>query len=64
MVMFLDQSPREAPLRLAERLDGAVVIETPLGVFELHSTPLNSDLTRMFTAATASDAKRGGTQDQ
>ena len=56
MVMFLDQSPGEPLLRLAERLGVAVVVETALGVFELQSTAMDSELTRMFPAATGSDA--------
>ena len=40
------------------------VVETVLGAFELQSTPLDSVLTRMFPAATAVDAKQGGTQDR
>jgi hypothetical protein len=60
MVMFLDQTPGEALLRLAERLGVAVVVETALGMFELHSAPLDAELTRMFPAARGSDAKRGG----
>ena len=50
MVMFLDQSPGEPLLRLAERLGVAVVVETSLGIFELQSTPMDSELTRMFPA--------------
>jgi hypothetical protein len=60
MVMFLDQSPGEALLRLAERLGVVVVVETVLGAFELQARPLDSVLTRMFPAATASDGKRRG----
>jgi hypothetical protein len=60
MVMFLDQSPEKRLLQLADRLGVAVVVEASLGVFELHSAPLDSELTRMFPAATGSDAKRGG----
>ena len=48
MVMFLDQSPRERLLRLAERLGVAVVVETSLGVFELRSAPLDSELVQTF----------------
>jgi hypothetical protein len=59
MVMFLDQSPDERLLRLAERLGVAVVVETSLGVFELQSAPRGSELARMFPAATGSDAKVG-----
>jgi hypothetical protein len=35
MVMFLDQSPEDRLLRLAEQLGVAVVVEKTLGVFEL-----------------------------
>ena len=59
MVMFLDQSPGEALLRLAERLGIAVVVEAAVGVFELYSPPLDSELTRMFPAATRSDGRQG-----
>jgi hypothetical protein len=64
MVMFLDQSPGEALLRLVERLGVAVVVETVLGGFELSSSTTDSLLARMFPAATASDAMRGGTQNR
>jgi hypothetical protein len=64
MVMFLDHSPGERLLRLAERLGVAVVVETALGVFELHSAPLDCEFAQMFPIATGSEAKRGGTQDQ
>ena len=63
MVMFLDQKPGEPLLRLAERLGVAVVVETPLGVFELHSAPLDSELARMFLAATGPVTTLGGAPD-
>jgi hypothetical protein len=56
MVMFLDQIPGEPLLHLAERLGVAVVVESLLGVFELHSVPPDSELTPMFPAAPGSDA--------
>jgi hypothetical protein len=64
MVMFLDQSPAEPLLRLGERLGVAVVVETSLGVFEVHSAPVDSELARMFPAVTGSDAKREGTPNR
>ena len=64
MVMFLDRSPGEQLLRLAERLGIVVVVEAALGIFELHSAPLDSELVRMFAAVTGSDPKRGETPNR
>ena len=50
MVMFLDQSPEDRLLRLADRLGVAVVVEVSLGVFELRSAPRDSELARVFSS--------------
>ena len=55
MVMFLDHSPGERLLRLAERLGVAVVVETALGVFELVSEPV-SVLRQLFDRGKSSQA--------
>ena len=49
MVMFLDQSPGERLLRLADTLGIAVVVETTPGVFELRSAPTDFELGQLFT---------------
>jgi hypothetical protein len=60
MVMFLDQSPGERLLRLAERLRVAVVVETVLGGFELQAAPLDSVLVRMFPAIASNRSTSAG----
>ena len=48
MVMFLDRIPREALLRLAERLSIAVVVESASGAFALRTVTSSSELERLF----------------
>jgi hypothetical protein len=51
LVMFLDQTPEESLLRLAMRLDIAVVVESAPGEFELRSESGDTHLASLFSSS-------------
>ena len=48
MAMFLDATPREQLLRLAEGLGIAVIVETSLGQFRCQARTEDGPLTKLF----------------